>query len=79
MELSDWIIAVVAETMDFLVLVGFVWLFGFFFFLFLEDSRLYPFAYLRLRLSDVLMKHIVVQKLLSSIPCLASYPVYNLI
>lgn len=48
-------------------------------FVFLEDSRLYLFAYLCLHLSDVLMKHIVVEKLLSSIPCSATDPVYNLI
>lgn len=47
--------------------------------IFLENSRLYLFAYLPLHLSDVPMKHIVVQKLLSSIPCLASYAVCNLI
>lgn len=47
--------------------------------LFLEDSRLYLFAYLWLHLSDGLMEHIVVEKLLSSIPCSATDPVFNLI
>lgn len=72
MELSDWIIAVVEETGGLFVF----WLVCCFFF-FVEDSRLYPSAYLCLHLSDVPMKHIVVRKLLSSIPCLTSYPVYN--
>lgn len=79
--MSDWLIGIAEETgfWDFggmCLLFG--WVVGFFlFFLFLEDSRLYPFAYLCLHLSDVLMKHIVVQELLSPIPCSTSYPVYN--
>lgn len=59
------------------LLCGFVYLFVCFFFL--EDSRLYLFAYLCLHLSDGLMEHIVVEKLLSSIPCSATDPVFNLL